>query len=78
MENDPVNITQSRALSVCEEFCKYVVVDTFNHSILINVSEEYHPALVKRLKPLGYVELFRASVHPETTVTSTFLQTEFE
>lgn len=78
MDEHKNSITQSRALSVCEEFCKYVVVDSFNQSILTNVKEEYHMALVKRLKPLGYVELFRASVHPETTITSTFLQTELD
>jgi hypothetical protein len=78
MKDENVNVTHTRALSVCEEFCKYVVVDNFNQSILTNVAEEYYAALVKRLKPLGYVELFRASVYPESTITSTFLHTYVE
>lgn len=61
------------ATSLCEEFCRYVVVDNLNNSILINVKQEYHGALVNRLDEVGYVELFRASVTPKNTVTSTFV-----
>jgi len=61
------------ATSLCEEFCRYVVVDNINNSILVNVKQEYHSALVNRLDAVGYVELFRASVTPKNTVTSTFV-----
>jgi hypothetical protein len=78
MNNDNTQMLESRAVAVCEEFCRYVVTDTFNKSILTNTSHDFYPALVRRLKSLGYVELFRASVHPCDTVTSTFLATDVE
>lgn len=69
------NKTKSKMLatSLCEEFCRYVVVDNVNNSILTNVKHEYHGELVRRLDEAGYVELFRASVSPKNTVTSTFV-----
>ena len=76
MDEDNTQMLESRAVAVCEEFCRYVIADTFNKSILTNTHHEYYAPLVIRLKQLGYVELFRASIHPCDTVTSTFLHTE--
>lgn len=73
MNNKDLQTIESRALALCEEFCRYVVQDTGNSSILTNTSHEYYHELSKRLKVLGYVELFRACVYPQTTITSTFL-----
>lgn len=78
MNNDNIKLINSRAFSICEEFCRYVVTDDFNKSILTNTAAEFHSSLVNRLAALGYVELFRASVHPCDTVTSTFLQADVE
>jgi hypothetical protein len=78
MDEDKTQMLESRAVAVCEEFCRYVVTDTFNKSILTNTQHDFYAPLVRRLKQLGYVELFRASVHPCDTITSTFLHTEFE
>lgn len=77
MDKDKAQMLESRAVAVCEEFCRYVVADPYNKSILTNTTQEYYQPLVCRLKQLGYVELFRASVHPCDTVTSTFLCTEW-
>ena len=78
MDEDKTQMLESRAVAVCEEFCRYVVTDTFNKSILTNTPQDFYAPLVRRLRQLGYVELFCASVHPCDTVTSTFLHTEFE
>ena len=75
---DNTKMLESRAVAICEEFCRYVITDTFNNSILTNTQEEYHSSLVTRLATIGYIELFRASVHPCDTVTSTFLLADVE
>lgn len=74
---DKTNMLETRAFSVCEEFCRYIVVDERKHSILTNTSVEFYDELHKRLKTLGYAELFSACVHPKNTVTSTFVPAEF-
>lgn len=78
MDEKYIKLVESRALSICEEFCRYVVTDEFNKSILTNTTAEYHESLVTRLAGIGYVELFRADVPPGDTITSTFLQAELE
>lgn len=74
MKDKDISMIESRALAVCEEFCRYVVADTGNESILTNTSIDYYDELVTRLKALGYVQVFVAAVHPRNTVTSTFLK----
>lgn len=78
MNDDQLQSVDSRALAICEEFCRYTILDPVNRSLLINVDIEYYHALVNRLKWLGYVELFKAAVRPRNTVTCTFLYTEIE
>ena len=78
MKDKDTHMLDSRALSICEEFCRYVIVDQGNESILTNTKIEYYDELVARLKGLGYVQLFVAAVHPKETVTSTFLRTHVE
>ena len=71
-DNNIVNI-EDRAVAICEEFCRYVVLDTGNTSILANTPHEFYHELTTRLKNLGYREVFRACVHPHNTITSTFI-----
>ena len=78
MKDKDTHMLESRALSVCEEFCRYVVVDQGNESILTNTNIEYYDELVTRLKQLGYIQLFVAAVHPKKTVTSTFLRMDVD
>lgn len=77
MDKEQSQMLESRAVAVCEELCRYVVADPYNKSILTNTAQDFYQPLVARLKQLGYVELFRASVHPCDTVTSTFLNSEW-
>jgi len=70
-ENPSTCIT--RATAVCEEFCRYVVVDSRSSSILVNVKTDYFHELQKRLGHLDYVDVFVASVNPARTVTATFV-----
>ena len=74
---DNTSTSNSRAFSLCEEFCRYIVADETKHSILTNTSVEFYDELQKRMKSLGYAELFSACVHPKNTVTSTFVPAEF-
>ena len=78
MDNDKTGIIDSRATSICEEYCKYVVVDGTNLSILVNVQQEYYDELHNRLSWLGYVEIFKACVNPKRTITGVFIKTEIE
>ena len=73
MDNSNITDVESRAMALCEEFCRYVVLDTGNLSILVNVEHEFYFPLSIRLKNLGYREVFKACVHPRNTVTSTFI-----
>lgn len=78
MSRDNIHLVEQRAFSICEEFCKYVIMDEFNSSILVNIEQEYYHELTNRLAWLGYVEIFKASIYPEITVTCTFLRSEIE
>lgn len=73
MDKNNIHVVESRAVSLCEEFCRYVAVDTGSCSILTNTSYEFYNELVQRLTKLGYREVFRACVHPKNTITSTFI-----
>ena len=73
MKDENSQTCMSKATAVCEEFCRYVVVDKKNMSILVNVKSEYYHELVRRLELLSYVELFSASLNPRHTVTATFV-----
>lgn len=73
MDDNKIHTVESRATALCEEFCRYVVVDTSSSSMLTNTNYEFYNELVNRLTKLGYVEVFRAVVHPKNTVTSTFI-----
>lgn len=73
MNDKNIAYIEDRALALCEEFCRYVVVDTGNSSLLTNTGHEFYHELSNRLKNLGYVEIFKACVHPHNTITSTFL-----
>jgi hypothetical protein len=77
MKRNHTGILNSRALSICEEFCRYIVVDEKRHTILTNTCTDFYDELVKRMKTLGYFELFSACVHPKNTVTSTFVPFDF-
>ena len=66
------------AITVCHEFCNYIITDHENGSILINIDEEYHSELVKRLDQLDVMEVLNVAATPETTRSCTFLVIEWE
>jgi hypothetical protein len=66
------------AIAVCHEFCNYIITDDDNGSILINVNEEYHGELVKRLDQLGLMEVLNVAAEPKRTRSCTFLVLEWE
>ena len=78
MKHNKSSIIESRAIAICEEFCRYVVADTVNESILVNVNVGFYDELINRLNTLGYVQMFVASVHPKHTVTVAFVKTIVE
>lgn len=78
MDNNYKQVVESRAIAICEEFCRYVVVDSINDSILTNTSLEYYDELLSRMKALGYIQIFVAAIHPKKTITSTFLKAVVE
>ena len=49
-----------------------------NGSILINVDEEYHSELVKRLDQLDVMEVLNVAAKPKRTRSCTFLVLEWE
>lgn len=66
------------AQAVCHEFCNYIITDDTNGSILINVNEEYHGELVKRLDQLDVMEVLNVAASPKRTRSCTFLAIEWE
>jgi len=63
---------------VCHEFCNYIITDNTNGSILINVNEEYHGELVKRLDQLDVMEVLNVAAEPKRTRSCTFMVIEWE
>ena len=66
------------AIAICNEFCNYIIADTDNGSILINIDEEYHSELVKRLDKIDVMEVLNVAATPRTTRSCTFLTLEWE
>ena len=66
------------AISICNEFCNYIIVDHENGSILVNINEEYHSELVKRLNKVDVMEVLNVAAEPRRTLTCTYLALEWE
>ena len=73
MDKNKIHAVESRAVAICEEFCRYVAVDTTSYSLLTNTKHSFYDELSQRLEKIGYKEVFRACVHPRNTITSTFI-----
>jgi len=67
-----------KAIDICNEFCKYIIIDHTNGSILVNVEKEYHSELVRRLDEIDVMEVLSVAAEPKTTLTCTFLIVEWE
>ena len=60
--------------SLCEEFSDYVLYDERNDSILANVPEQYCIIVIKELRKMGYILVFRTKLELTNSYTCTFIK----
>lgn len=64
----------SRAASLCEEFCDYVLYDDIHRSILLNVHIERFPTLWKELKKFKFYIKHMTKLKDTESITCVFIQ----
>jgi len=60
--------------SLCEEFSDYVLEDSSNDSILVNIPEEHFATIFRELKKLGYKMVFKTRIKKSNSLTCTFIK----
>jgi hypothetical protein len=60
--------------SLCEEFSDYVLYDSMNDSILVNVDKQYTSIVIKELKKIGYKLVFQTKLNLTNSYTCTFIK----
>ena len=60
--------------SLCEEFSDYVLEDTSNDSILVNIPDEHFGTIFRELKKLGYKMVFKTRIEKSNSLTCTFIK----
>ncbi len=69
-----MNISVARASALCEEFSDYVLHDDLYESVLLNVHEDYFHTLLRELRKIGYVLIFKSRLHATNSLTCTFIK----
>ena len=63
-----------RGSSLCEEFSDFVLYDDDFDSILVNVHEDYFSTIIRELRKIGYVLVFKTRLHATNSLTCTFIK----
>lgn len=69
-----MHVSCQRSESLCEEFSDYVLYDTANDSVLVNVETEYFGVVFRELKKLGYILVFKTRIETTNSLTCTFIK----
>ena len=69
-----MNISVARANALCEEFSDYVLYDDVYESVLLNIHEDYFSTIIRELRKIGYVLVFKTRLHATNSLTCTFIK----